>query len=119
MMPSGLAIMPDGMTGRGILPGTLAVMAGMILGIIAAGPGTILGIMAMDGIIPGTMAGTALGATVGTVPSISVIGIAHTTVGGAITGITTGDGDPTIMTGAGPTLTMTGLLIVLTDPILT
>lgn len=71
------------------------------------------------GTVPGTMAGTALGATVGTVPSISVIGIAHTTVGGAITGITTGDGDPTIMTGAGPTLTMTGLLIVLTDPILT
>jgi hypothetical protein len=65
------------------------------------------------------MVGIALGAMVGTVPFISVIGIALTTVGGAITGITTGDGDPTIMTGAGPTLTMTGLLIVLTDPILT
>lgn len=72
------------------------------------------------GTAPGTMVGIALGAMVGTVPYISVIGIALTTVGGAITGMITGDGDTTIITGAGHTeLTMTGLLIVLTDPILT
>ena len=74
MLPSGLATMPVVMTGRGIRPGTIPVMAGMILGIIAAGPGTILGIMAMDGIIPGTMvmAGMIPGimATAGTAPGI-------------------------------------------------
>ena len=74
----------------GQVPITLGTQGGMSLG-------------TPTGTVPGTMAGTALGAT----------------VGGAITGITTGDGDPTIMIGAGPTLTMTGLLIVLTDPILT
>ena len=84
MLPSGLATMPVVMTGRGIRPGTIPVMAGMIPGIMAVGAGTIPGIMAMDGIllgiipgihlimggmIPGTMvtAGTPLGFTPGMV----------------------------------------------------
>ena len=57
MLPSGLATMPVVMTGRGIRPGTIPVMAGMILGIMAVGAGTIPGTMVMDGIHLGTIPG--------------------------------------------------------------
>ena len=87
MMPSGLAIMPAGMTGRGILPGTISVMAGMTLGTMAVGAGTvvgmILGIM-VHGVghimaITATTAGIRLIAT-GAIPITMVAAVAeHTT----------------------------------------
>ena len=71
MLPSGLATMPVVMTGRGIRPGTIPVMAGMILGIMAAGAGTIPGTMVMDGIHLGTILGIHL-IMVGMIPGTMV-----------------------------------------------
>ena len=50
MKPSGLAIQQVVMTGRGILPGTISVMVGMIPGITATAgmdPGIMAGILAV------------------------------------------------------------------------
>ncbi len=61
MKPSGPAIMQAVMTGLGIRPGTIPVMAGTTLGTIAAGAG----------MIPGTMTGTMAGTVPGMIPGIT------------------------------------------------
>ena len=61
MRLSGPAMPQAVMTGRGIRPGTIPVMAGTNLGTIAAGAG----------MIPGTMTGTMAGTVPGMIPGIT------------------------------------------------
>ena len=96
MPPSGLVIRLASTCGDGILPGTIAVMAGMEAGTTHGIHLIIMAVGAMAGMIPGIMVGTILGIMATMVIHIIMVGVILT--GEAITSQVVVGGMPIITT---------------------